>query len=41
MLTFEDLMTRLQDCVISESEAAESVSRTLRLCLQKLAESSR
>lgn len=41
MLGFEELLRSLQDCVISENEAAENVSRTLRLFLQKLSESSR
>ncbi|XP_013770425.1 thyroid adenoma-associated protein homolog isoform X2 [Pundamilia nyererei] len=41
MLGFEELLRSLQDCVISENEAAENVSRTLRQFLQKLSESSR
>ena len=41
MLSFEDLMTSLQDCVITEDRATENVARTLRLFLDKLSESSR
>ncbi|XP_078106846.1 tRNA (32-2'-O)-methyltransferase regulator THADA [Sander vitreus] len=41
MLSFEDLMTSLQDCVITEDEESENVSQTLRLFFDKLSESSR
>ncbi|XP_044051427.1 thyroid adenoma-associated protein homolog isoform X2 [Siniperca chuatsi] len=41
MLSFEDLMTSLQDCVITEDQAPENVSQTLRLFIDKLSESSR
>ncbi|XP_041793146.1 thyroid adenoma-associated protein homolog isoform X2 [Chelmon rostratus] len=41
MLSFEDLMTSLQDCVITEDQAASNVSQTLRLFIDKLSESSR
>lgn len=39
--SFEDLVTSLRECVITEDHAAESVSRTLRLFTDKLSESSR
>ncbi|GAA6224743.1 thyroid adenoma-associated protein homolog isoform X1 [Lates japonicus] len=41
MLSFEELMTSLQDCVITEHQAAENVIQTLRLFCDKLSESSR
>nr|XP_046243358.1 thyroid adenoma-associated protein homolog [Scatophagus argus] len=41
MFSFEDLMTSLQDCVISEDRAAENVRQTLRVFTDKLSESSR
>ncbi|XP_042345011.1 thyroid adenoma-associated protein homolog [Plectropomus leopardus] len=41
MLSFEDLITSLQDCVITEDQAAENVNQTLRLFIDKLSESSR
>ncbi|XP_045890923.1 thyroid adenoma-associated protein homolog isoform X2 [Micropterus dolomieu] len=41
MLSFEDLMTRLQDCVIAQDQAPENVSQTLGLFIDKLSESSR
>ncbi|XP_051278992.1 thyroid adenoma-associated protein homolog [Dicentrarchus labrax] len=41
MLSFEDLITSLQDCVITQHQAAESVSQTLGLFIDKLSESSR
>lgn len=41
MLSFEELMTSLQDCVITEHQAAENVIQTLRLFCEKLSESSR
>ncbi|XP_026199632.1 thyroid adenoma-associated protein homolog isoform X2 [Anabas testudineus] len=41
MLSFEDLMTSLQDCVISEDQVPENGSQLLRLFFDKLSESSR
>ncbi|KAA8592239.1 hypothetical protein FQN60_017694 [Etheostoma spectabile] len=41
MLSFEDLMTSLQDCVLTEDQESENVSQTLRLFFDKLSESSR
>ncbi|XP_040011618.1 thyroid adenoma-associated protein homolog isoform X2 [Xiphias gladius] len=41
MLSFEDLMTSLQDCVIPEDRAPENVRQTIGLFLDKLSESSR
>lgn len=41
MFSFQDLLTRLQDCVIAEDEVPESGSQLLRLFLNKLSESSR
>ncbi|XP_040897367.1 thyroid adenoma-associated protein homolog [Toxotes jaculatrix] len=41
MWSFEDLMTSLRDCVITEDQAAENVRQTLRLFSDKLSESSR
>ncbi|KAG7244081.1 hypothetical protein INR49_006243 [Caranx melampygus] len=40
MLSFEDLVTSLRECVITEDQAPETVSRTLRLFTDKLSESS-
>ncbi|XP_056233315.1 thyroid adenoma-associated protein homolog [Seriola aureovittata] len=41
MLPFEDLVTSLRDCVITQEQAPENVSQTLRLFMDKLSESSR
>uniref|UniRef100_A0A8D3AWE0 Si:ch211-225b11.4 n=1 Tax=Scophthalmus maximus TaxID=52904 RepID=A0A8D3AWE0_SCOMX len=41
MLSYEELMSSLQDCVISDDRAPERVRRTLGLVLDKLSESSR
>ncbi|XP_034548017.1 thyroid adenoma-associated protein homolog isoform X2 [Notolabrus celidotus] len=41
MLSFGELMTRLQDCVISEDQTSEEVSQTLKLFIGKLSEASR
>ncbi|XP_062273526.1 tRNA (32-2'-O)-methyltransferase regulator THADA [Scomber scombrus] len=41
MLSFEDLMTSLQDCVITEDQTPENVCQALRLFVDKLSESSR
>ncbi|TDH12887.1 hypothetical protein EPR50_G00050690 [Perca flavescens] len=41
MLSFEDLMTSLKDCVITEDQESENGSHTLRLFFDKLSESSR
>uniref|UniRef100_A0A3Q1FE64 Si:ch211-225b11.4 n=1 Tax=Acanthochromis polyacanthus TaxID=80966 RepID=A0A3Q1FE64_9TELE len=41
MFSFDTLMTSLQDCVISEEQAAKNVIETLRLFFDKLSESSR
>lgn len=41
MLSFEDLMTSLQDCVIAEDQVSENGSQLLRLFFDKLSESSR
>ncbi|KAL7392507.1 hypothetical protein ABVT39_025652 [Epinephelus coioides] len=40
-MSFEKLITSLQECVITEERAAEHVSHTLRLFIDKLSESSR
>ncbi|KAI3372852.1 hypothetical protein L3Q82_023303, partial [Scortum barcoo] len=41
MVSFEELITGLQDCVITEDPAPEHGSQTLRLFIDKLSESSR
>ncbi|XP_068995115.1 tRNA (32-2'-O)-methyltransferase regulator THADA [Embiotoca jacksoni] len=41
MLSFDNLMTSLQDCVIAEDRAPENVIQTLKLFSDKLSESSR
>ncbi|XP_041644080.1 thyroid adenoma-associated protein homolog [Cheilinus undulatus] len=41
MLSFEELMTTFQDCVIVEDEAAENICQTLSLFTEKLSEASR
>jgi len=40
-MSFKDLLTSLQNCVITEDQAPGNVSRTLSLFLDKLSESSR
>ncbi|XP_029961478.1 thyroid adenoma-associated protein homolog [Salarias fasciatus] len=40
-MSIESLLAALEDCGVSEDEAADSVRRTLRLFLHKLSESSR
>ncbi|XP_034398095.1 thyroid adenoma-associated protein homolog isoform X2 [Cyclopterus lumpus] len=40
-MSFKDLLTSLQNCVITEDQAPGNVSQTLRLFLDKLSESSR
>uniref|UniRef100_A0A3B4ZZQ2 Thyroid adenoma-associated protein homolog n=1 Tax=Stegastes partitus TaxID=144197 RepID=A0A3B4ZZQ2_9TELE len=41
MFSFENLLSSLQDCVVTEEQAAEHVNKTLRLFSDKLSESSR
>lgn len=41
MQSFEELMTRLQECVTSEDRTAGNISPTLRLLTEKLREASR
>lgn len=41
MLSFKDLMKRLQDCVIVDDQGSENVRQKLRLLSDKLFESSR
>ncbi|XP_020513692.2 tRNA (32-2'-O)-methyltransferase regulator THADA [Labrus bergylta] len=41
MLSFEELVTRFQGCVIAEDQTPEQVSQTLRLFTDKLSEASR
>ncbi|XP_074526959.1 tRNA (32-2'-O)-methyltransferase regulator THADA isoform X2 [Halichoeres trimaculatus] len=41
MLSFEELMTRLQECVITKGQTSEDVSQTLKLFIDKLSEASR
>ncbi|XP_068560247.1 tRNA (32-2'-O)-methyltransferase regulator THADA isoform X2 [Cebidichthys violaceus] len=40
-MSFEDLLTSLQNCVVTEDQAPGNVSQTLRLFFDKLSESSR
>uniref|UniRef100_UPI0037E75B27 tRNA (32-2'-O)-methyltransferase regulator THADA n=1 Tax=Semicossyphus pulcher TaxID=241346 RepID=UPI0037E75B27 len=41
MLSFEELLTSLQDCVITEDQSSKNVSQSLRLFIDKLSEASR
>ncbi|KAM3867515.1 tRNA (32-2'-O)-methyltransferase regulator THADA [Diretmus argenteus] len=41
MVSFEELMTSLQDCMITEDKTPKDVSATLKLFIDKLSESSR
>lgn len=41
MQSFEELMTRLQECLTSEDRTAGNISPTLRLLTEKLREASR